>query len=139
MQTRNLLIFMALAFTACTEPQGEWSLVRGSHYKHENVAEIERGKTTAGGIITLLGTPYFSKDNRFMYAAQYTRPVERNYGLFRREAIERVTLQTMIFFHAGIVIEVQSDRKAQIYAPGAVLEESRGFRDSERAPTTLSK
>ncbi len=110
----SFLLTLGLASAACTRPGGDWTVAQGSVFPETKVSAIERQKTTAGEVVALLGTPYVTKPDLFVYAVQYTRPVERDFLLFRRPYTERVTLRAEIYLSNGVVMYVKDDRVEQL-------------------------
>ncbi len=111
------LVFVVLIVTACNKPQGEWQVTQGFNYPDKKIPLVREGSTTAGEVITLLGVPYATQEDVFIYQVQYTRPVERTYLVYSEPYTERLTLRTWIKFEDGVVSLVESTRTEQLLPP----------------------
>lgn len=106
----GLLLFLSIA--ACAKPGGEWRVVQGLDYNDANLDKVKVG-STAGEVITQLGTPFRTRPDRFIYAVQRERPIERSYFFFSQPFTDQVTLKTSVIISDGLVEHVETKRTAQ--------------------------
>jgi hypothetical protein len=111
---RLSLLLLCLLFSACTKPLGDWQIVKGSDFREENLDKVYKKSTTAGEAIALLGTPFLTNNESYIFAEQRERPVERSFFFFARPFTEQVTIKSIVYFQNGIVMDVQTKRTEQL-------------------------
>lgn len=103
-----------LGSVSCTQPVGEWKIVKGNDFRDENLDKIIEKYTTAGEAIGILGIPSRTNEESFIFAEQRIRPVERSFYFFARPFTEQVTIKSIVYLQNGVVMDVQTKRTEQM-------------------------
>jgi outer membrane protein assembly factor BamE (lipoprotein component of BamABCDE complex) len=116
--TQPALLLLALTFvSACSSPTGGWAIKQGVDFEDDNTGQIVEGVTRAGEVVQLLGVPYRTQEDRFIYAVQRVRPLERNWLLFRQSFVQRVTVKTTVIIKDGVADHVETTRTDETIKP----------------------
>ena len=111
---RFLFTIALLGCVACTQPVGDWQVVRGNDFHDENLDQVIEKHTTAGEAIGLLGIPSRTNEESFVFAEQRIRPGERSFFFFARPFTEQVTIKSIVYLQDGIVMDVQTKQTEQL-------------------------
>ncbi len=111
---RFSLLILLPVLVSCTNPVGDWEIVKGNDFRDENLEKVFEKYTTAGEAIQLLGFPARTNEESYVFAEQRERPVERSFFFFARPFTEQVTIKSIVYFQNGIVMDVQTKRTEQL-------------------------
>jgi outer membrane protein assembly factor BamE (lipoprotein component of BamABCDE complex) len=112
-----MILLLATLGPACSKPKGEWTIKQGVDFHDENVAQVVEGVTRAGEVVQFLGVPYRTQEDRFVYAVQRVRPINRDWLLFSQAFVQRVTVKTTVIIKDGVADHVETTRTDEMIKP----------------------